>query len=277
MIFKDLYERHLAGNVKNEDLIYFLDNCDNEKVIKNNDIIKLFEIILPQKNVELFSCVFKNIKTRLVVKPEVMEFFMNEPFLDEKKSILLSNGTLLNNYVSEFLSNGNWESRDSALVIASILKDVIQEISYEEVEKLMTTDSSEYVRSSAIQYASENHFSQLMENIWLYIPNEWNSVVRRSYLKLFVNIPNDPKEEDCKKESIINNIRDNFSILEIYNDDDDSWIIDNLERLKNTYFKETENMSKKNDNKICGNSLLEIILLESQQNVDLQNKECYGD
>lgn len=207
-----------------------------------------------------------------------MKFFVTKPHEEVKRKILEDNRKLLNDYISEFLLSESWELRDSGILLATILGRFVDQIPYEKMIDIIKYDRSEYVRASAIDYVKENYITLFMEDIWLFMTNEWNSIVRRSLIKVLIELPLKKLEEN-EKEKHITGIKNNLKILEMYSDDDDSWIIENIRKLNILYGIEIEDSQPllKIKNNIDKNSLLEVILLECQNKEELQDKECYGD
>uniref|UniRef100_A0A0K0EQS7 BACK domain-containing protein n=1 Tax=Strongyloides stercoralis TaxID=6248 RepID=A0A0K0EQS7_STRER len=280
MSFKTFYNNYVTNTNMDIDFTNMVKKCDDEKVIRNNDLENFFEIVILTNNCSHFVDIFKNIKKRLGIVPNVMKYFLNEPHKELKRKILNDNCKLLDNYISEFLSSESWEQRDSAIILATILSEFVNKIPYQKIVDMIKFDRSEYVRAAAVDYAKENYITLLIEDIWLFIPNEWNSVVRRSLLKVLVELPSKELENN-KKEKHIMSIKNNLPTLDVYNDDDDSWIIENLKKLNILYKRQTEMNCDQSifniKNNIDKNSLLEIILLECQNKEELQDKECYGD
>uniref|UniRef100_A0A0K0FM24 DNA alkylation repair enzyme n=1 Tax=Strongyloides venezuelensis TaxID=75913 RepID=A0A0K0FM24_STRVS len=280
MNFKSLYKNYIISGSENIDITNLIEKCNDEKFIKNGELEKLFEIVLLSKNYSYFVDIFKNIKNRLGIVPNVMKFFVTEPFGGEKEIILKNNCKIFDSYISEFISSESWELRDSAIILAMVLDKFIRKIPYDTIVNIIKCDRSEYVRSCAVDYAKENYFTLLMEDIWVVIAKEWNSIVRRSLLKVIFELPNQKLKEN-EKEKYITSIKNNVRLLEVYCDDDDWWIIENLKKLDVLYKEEVKiNNSHSTLNKkesINKNSLLEAILFECQNKEELQNKECYGD
>ncbi|CEF61281.1 Hypothetical protein SRAE_0000040700 [Strongyloides ratti] len=278
MNFKTFQKSYISNPNEDLDFVYMVEKCGDEKIIRNNDLEKFFEIIILTENYSYFVNIFKLIKKRLGIVPNIMKFFVTKPHEEVKRKILEDNRKLLNDYISEFLLSESWELRDSGILLATILGRFVDQIPYEKMIDIIKYDRSEYVRASAIDYVKENYITLFMEDIWLFMTNEWNSIVRRSLIKVLIELPLKKLEEN-EKEKHITGIKNNLKILEMYSDDDDSWIIENIRKLNILYGIEIEDSQPllKIKNNIDKNSLLEVILLECQNKEELQDKECYGD